>query len=76
VRRFLKGNSSSPTAFLTKDRRTETMMAASRVSADIVSGCSSEAGIEIPLKMMKKMGTEKTSAVMLQKDERCQSGRR
>lgn len=45
--RFLSTISSSPIAFLTKERRTETMTAASSVS----------------LKMMKKIGTEKTSTM-------------
>src|SRR5579859_2341151 len=34
ISRFLSSSSSSPTAFLTKERSTETMMAASRVSEE------------------------------------------
>jgi hypothetical protein len=65
MRRFLSGSSSSPTAFLTKDRRTETMMAASRVSAQRHQHAVLGSGLDIPLKMMKKMGTEKTSTVIV-----------
>jgi hypothetical protein len=66
IRRRLRARSSSPIAFLMKDRRTETITAASRVSAQSALAPTTRGG---PRKTMKKIGTEKTLTVMMLKGQ-------